>query len=207
MSAQLERLLRGAMAVGLVASSLAVASLISASPADGRPGGAGPLVRLAKTAPPAVPAGARLIGPLAAGRRIRLDVTLTLPDPGAVASYVAALSDPHSPLFHRFLRGGQFGLRFGPSQATVATVESALRAAGLEPGTVAGDHLAIPVVATAGAVERAFHISLVDYQLPDGRIAYANSTTAEVPADIAPVLGGVLGLDDLYTVQSRLVRS
>jgi hypothetical protein len=195
------------MAVGLLASSLAIVSFISASPADGQLAAAGPLVRLAANASPHLPAGARLIGPLSVRRRIRLDVTLSLPDPSAVSSFVSGLSDPRSPFFHRFLKAGQFGQLFGPSEATVAAVESALRSAGLDPGPVASDHLAIPVVGTVGDIERAFHTSLLDYQLTSGRIAYTNSRPPEVRAGIAPLLAGVLGLNNLDTVHSQLIRS
>jgi hypothetical protein len=207
MSNQLQRLLRGWMAVGLAASSLAIGAFTSASPAGGEAATPAPFVRLPAGASPHLPAGARFAGRLADGRQIRLDVILRLPDPDALRAFVAALSDPRSPYFHRFLKAGQFGPLFGPSEATVAEVERALRATGLTPGPVARDHLAIPVVGTVGDVERAFHTSLAGYRLPNGRIAYANAAAPEVPANIAPLLAGVLGLNDLYAVHSQLVRA
>ena len=147
---------------------------------------------------PRPPAGAVRIGELAPGRVMHLRVTLRLPRPAAVSAFIAAVSDRSSPLFHHFLRPGQFGPRFGPSIAEVHRVQAALRAAGLIPGRAAANRLSIPVTAPASAVERAFGIGLVRYRLPGGRVAFASTAAPDLPTAIAPNISGVLGLQDLY---------
>lgn len=72
---------------------------------------------------------------------------------------------------------------------------------GLSPGPVSANRLAIPVTAPASAIERAFGITLGSYRLPGGRKAYANTSAPRVPAAVAPLIQGVLGLDDLYPEQ------
>ncbi len=124
--------------------------------------------------------------------------------PAALSAFVAAVGNPRSPLFGHFLRRGQFGPRFGPTLASVASVRAWLRQAGLSPGRTSADRLLIPVKAAASAVRRAFGVSLLRYRLPGGRIAYANAAAPRVPAAIAPYVGGVLGLSDLYPDQAAI---
>jgi hypothetical protein len=161
----------------------------------------GPPVALTESMAPAPPAGAVRAGTLAPRTRLSIEVTLNIPDQGRLTAFLSGLSDPRSPFYQHFLRPGQFGPRFGPSLARVAAVDSALRLAGLTPGRVSANRLAIPVTATAAAIEHAFGITLDRYRLPGGRPAYANATAPRVPAAVAPLVQGVLGLDDLYPQQ------
>jgi hypothetical protein len=173
------------------------------------PSGAAPPaspVPLAASAAPRLPSGAVRLGTLPPGAKISAEVTLNVPDQAALTTFLGGLTDPRSPFFRRFLKPGQFGRAFGPSLAQVAAVENALRSAGLSPGPVSANRLAIPVTATAAAIERAFGITLDSYRLPGGREAYANTTAPKVPAAVAPLVQGVLGLDDLSAEQPMGIR-
>src|SRR3984957_11770390 len=108
---------------------------------------------------PRPPARAVRFGAVAPASVISLDVTLKVPDEGALTAFVAGQSDRTSPYFHDFLTPAQFGQRFGPSASQVATVEASLRAVGLTPGAVTPNRAPIPVTASAQQVERAFGIS------------------------------------------------
>lgn len=168
--------------------------------------GPGPLVTLKADAPPPVPHGSTSLGALPAQSVLHLDVTLRLPDPAAVKSYIAGLSDKHSPLFHRFLGPGQFGARFGPTLAQVAAVESALRSEGLTPGKVSANRLSIAVTAPAATAAKAFGTTLMRYRLAGGRVAYNSTSATKVPASAAPYVQGVLGLSNVYMMHSHLAR-
>jgi subtilase family serine protease len=165
-----------------------------------------PKVALAASPAPLPPARAVRLGAVAPASVISLDVTLKVPDEGALTAFLAGQSDRTSPYFHDFLTPAQFGQRFGPSASQVATVEASLRAAGLTPGAVTPNRLTIPVTASAQQVERAFGISLVRYRLAgaDGRIAYANSAAPKLAAAAEPLVTGVLGLNDLTLSQGEL---
>lgn len=171
------------------------------------PSQAGPVVStatpvpLAASAAPAVPAGATRLGPLAASTTMQVDVTLNVPDQAALTAFLSGVTDPASPYYHQFLAAGQFGPRFGPSLAQVAAVEDTLKAEGLSPGPASSDRLDIPVTATAAAMERAFGVTLDSYRMLGGRVAYAPAAAPKVPAAIAPIVAGVVGLDDLYPMQ------
>jgi subtilase family serine protease len=124
-----------------------------------------------------------------------------------VISFIASLSNRLSPNFHQFLRPGQFGQLFGPPLSEVAVVDAVLRSDGLNPGHVTSDHLLIPVTAPASVIDRAFHISLMNYRLPSGRTAFTTLSPPSISASVAPDVEGVIGLSDLAQPQSLLVRS
>ena len=180
-------------------------ALLAAAPSQAAPAAppGGPPVALNASAAPAPPSGAVRTGVLAPRTRLSIEVALNLPDQARLTSFLSGLSDPRSPFYQRFLRPGQFGPRFGPTLASVAAVDSALRRAGLSPGRVSANRLAIPVTATAAAIEHAFGITLDSYRLPGGRPAFANATAPRLPAAVAPLVQGVLGLDDLYAEQHQ----
>jgi subtilase family serine protease len=186
-----------AAAPSLAAQALAAQS----SSAQARP------VRLTASASPPVPAGAVRLGQLASATRLSIEVTLNVPHQAALTAFLGGLSDPQSPDYQQFLRPGQFGPRFGPSLGQVAAVEQSLRAAGLSPGSVSANRLAIPVTGTAAAIQHAFGITLENYRLPGGRDAFASTSAPMFPAAVAPLVQGVLGLTDVYPVQSLISRS
>jgi subtilase family serine protease len=192
------------VALGGLAGAMAISTPSQAAGSAVAAGASSP-VALTGSAAPKLPAGAVRLGAVSPASTISLDVTLNVPDQSALNEFIAGLSDRNSPLFHHFLGPGQFGPMFGPSLGTVIAVESALKSAGLSPGQVASDRLSIPVTATAGAIDHAFGIELVSYRLSGGRVAYANSAAPRLPSAIAPLVQGVLGLNNLYPEQSAAV--
>ena len=79
----------------------------------------------------------------------------------------------------------------------VEQIRSWLASTGLTLRPTSGDGTVIPATGTAGQVASTFRTSLHNYQLPSGRIAYANTTPPQVPAQLASSVQGVIGLDDL----------
>jgi hypothetical protein len=122
-------------------------------------------------------------------------------DPAALAQFATDVSTPGSPLYRHYLAPGQFSSVFGPTDASIAAVETALRAEGLNPGTISEDHLSIPVTATTEQLATAFSIGFLSYQLPGGRVAYANTAAPLLPGSVVGLVQGVIGLDDLELAQ------
>ena len=150
-------------------------------------------------AAPAIPAGSTALGALADSTVLSVTVTLQPTNPDALNALAQAVSTPGSSSFRQYLSAAQFAAEFGPSQAEVAMVESALEAAGLQPGTVSSNHLAIPVVATTAQLAHAFQTGFNSYRLASGQTAYANTSAPVLAATAAPYVQGVIGLDDLQT--------
>jgi subtilase family serine protease len=197
----LRKLARRVLIVPLTACVALAGALIAAQPSQAvrlsQP------VRLTQSMAPHVPSGTVRLGTLSPSTKLSIEVTLNIPDQARLTAFLNGLTDPQSPYYQRFLQPGQFGPRFGPSLAQVAEVENALRSAGLSPGGVSANRLAIPVTATAASIEHAFGITLDSYRLPGGRLAYANTAAPKVSAAVAPLVQGVLGLDDLYPEQHQ----
>jgi subtilase family serine protease len=163
-------------------------------------------MRAGVRAVPAVPKSARELGELPAATSLHLLVTLKVRNPAALTSFISAVSDRMSPLFHHFLRPGQFGAKFGATPLAVSRVDAALRSVGLVPGRVSSNRLSIPVHASATAAEHAFGTTLTRYRLANGRLAYANSVAARIPPAAAPYVTGVLGLSTVDVPHSLAIR-
>ena len=191
------------LAGALVLSSMVLLS----SPSRAQVPASAGLAVLNTSASPALPAHSIRLGALSPSTDVHIDVTLKLPDAAAVTSFIASLSDRRSPNFRHFLGPGQFGRRFGPSLSKVASVEAALRSAGLEPGPVTANRLMIPVTAKADLVERAFDVSLLRYRLPSGRAVFTTSSPPSFSASVSSDIEAVLGLNDLVQAHSMLDQS
>ena len=152
-------------------------------------------VRVGSTTP--LPAGARITGTTAPSTSLRLTIALEPQDASALSNYATGVSTPGSALFRHYLTVPQFADRFGATDAHIAAVESALRAARLKVGTVTANKLTIPVTGTAAQIESAFSVSLAQVKLASGRVAYANEQAPALPATISKYVQGVIGLNDL----------
>ena len=176
------------------AAVLAAGPLVAAGPVSAQ---AAAPARATIQAPPALPAGARVTGPLPATRSVTVDVVLRLPDPAALNAFVQAVSTPGSPEFHRFLGPGQFAARFGPDPATVAAVRAWLATTGLSVGPTTPDGLVVPVSGPAPLVGQAFGTTIGAVTLSTGRSAYAETAAPTIPAALAGHVQTLIGLDDL----------
>jgi subtilase family serine protease len=196
------------LVVSLAGVLTAVSSIVAFSaPSSAQAVASSELATLHASASPPPPAHSLALGPLAASRDLHIDVTLKLPDPSGVTTFIASLSNRHSGNFHHFLRPGQFGQVFGPSLSEVSAVDAVLRSDGLRPGHVTSNRLSIPVTASASAIDRAFHVSLVSYRLPGGRAAFTTLSPPSISAAVAPDVEGVVGLSDIDQPQSLIGRS
>ncbi len=179
---------------GVAAAGLLVTALASV---PGSPAGAtSHPVRVGRAPQPGQ--GAVKLAPLPHNTEIRVDVSLQPRDPAALAAYARAVSTPGSDLYRHYLPPGAFAGTYGPTQQAITTVEQALRAAGLRPGRISGNHLSLPVRATAAQLSAAFSTGFQQYQVSDGRVAYANDAAPLIADSAAPYVQGVVGLDDLY---------
>ncbi len=185
--------------ISLSAAVLALAAIVGAVVA---PAGASTArVRVGSTAP--LPAGARITGTTPASTSLRLTIALEPQDPSGLAAFATAVSTPGSSLFHHYLTVAQFADRFGATDAHILAVESALRVAGLQVGSVSANNLTISVTGTAAQVEHAFSVSLARVTLPSGRVAHANQQAPALPARIAGDVQGVIGLNDVTLDQPQ----
>jgi hypothetical protein len=150
---------------------------------------------------PALPAGSRPVGPLAQSTRLTVTVTLQPRDPAALAAYAQQVSTPGSNVYHRYLSVAAFAQRFGPTPGQIAAARVSLRAQGLAPGSITANGLSFSVSASAAQLANAFNTGLERYRLRDGRTVFANTSAPQVSGSGAPVIQGVIGLNDLAVRQ------
>jgi subtilase family serine protease len=158
-------------------------------------------------APPAVPTGATKISALPGTTTLTADIVLKPADPSGLEDYAQQVSTPGSPDYRHFLPKGAFASLFGPSPQSISAVESALRSHGLADGRLSADHLTISVRTTADQLARGLATSFSRYRLQGGRIAFANTASPELPADVAGDVQDITGLDNLFQVQSGALRA
>ncbi len=163
-----------------------------------------PLVRLGDRAVP--PPGAKAIGALAPGHLMRLAIAFEPRLPAALETYATAVNTPGSPSFAHFVTPTQFRERFGPSQATIASVQMALRAEGFTVSPPSRNGLIMPVSAPVSVVDRVLRITEDSFRRADGTLGWAATTAPMVQAPIARDITAILGLDDLLGPHSFLER-
>ncbi len=147
--------------------------------------------------PPPLPIGAEPGSSLPSSAPLEIEVVLAPRDPAALGAFANAVTTVGGPQDGRFLAPGQFASRFGAGPTAVSAVTTALERAGLHPGPVSGNGLAIPVRAAAGAVARAFGTGFRQYRLRDDRTVFANTVAPTLVSTAAPYVQAVVGLDDL----------
>ena len=184
----LGRLVRGFRLVALCAATWAAPDLgFAAQP---------PSVRLSGQIPASAVAAATRIGPLAGDTTLSLAFALPLHNQGELDDLLRRLYDPADPLYGQYLTPEEFTARFGPSQADYDALISFARSKGM---TVTGTHpnrLLLDVSAPARAIEAAFNPHLSSYRGPNGREFHASDRNPYVPAALASVIQGVIGLDN-----------
>jgi hypothetical protein len=131
-----------------------------------------------------------------ASRLLQLSIALQLRNEISLDALLRAQSDPHSPLYQRYLTPQQFTRLFGPAPASVNRVVAYLRSQGLRIESIAPNRTLITVAGTVAQVERAFAVTIADYQL-DGRTVYAPTAEPSVPASLGGLILAIAGLDNV----------
>jgi subtilase family serine protease len=192
-------LIRRPVGVTAVAAGLAVAALAGASASP------------AATAPPArfvaIKDSVMVTGNPSAGTyrspRMSVEVVLAPRDPAGLTAELAAVYDPASRDYHRWLAQGQFAARYGPAAATRDAVASYLRGSGLAVLRSPSPFL-VRAVGSSARVSAAFRTALSSYRSPSGERYFANSSAAQVPQALAPSVLGVVGLTDTVRLHPQL---
>ncbi|MGA9427664.1 MAG: protease pro-enzyme activation domain-containing protein [Terracidiphilus sp.] len=135
------------------------------------------------------------VGRLPQNQVLQLDLVLPLSNPAGLKSFLADVYNPKSANYRHFLTPQQFTARFGPTEAQYNEVLRFANYYGLEVVGGSRDGMDVQVKGTAGAVEAAFHVNMVNYQHPvEDRIFY--SADREPTPNLSFSLWHVSGLDN-----------
>jgi kumamolisin len=171
---------------------VAVASLALAVPASGS---STAKVALPNSVNPAVNTSTR-VRDLAPDTAMSFAVTLKLRHPRRLDRFLRAVTTPGSGKYHQFLTPGEFRAEFGPPRDAVRRTTRFLSSRGLRVTRVSGNGQVIDVSGTAGTVERALDTELARFTGRHGRSFFAATAAPRLPAGVASVVRGVVGLDD-----------
>lgn len=111
----------------------------------------------------------------------------------ALQQLMAQQLDPSSKNFHAWLTPQEFGQQFGPADSDVQAVKNWLASQGFTGLRVNHGKTLIEFDGSAGKVRNAFH-SEVHRLSVNGEEHFANMQEPQIPAALASVVGGVVGL-------------
>jgi subtilase family serine protease len=159
----------------------------------------------------AAPPRAADLGALNATARsetISVTVALKLSDLAGAESMMERLVTPGDSMYLKFLTPAQVEKQFGPNEADVARVIATLNAAGLSAQRATSTTLT--VTGKPAAFENVFQTSLHQFAVPATAKAPASTFRAAVgtpvvPASIASVVSGVIGLNTNRVYHPHLV--
>lgn len=122
-------------------------------------------------------------------------VNLNFRNGPAAEEFAAAVSNPKSPMYGRYLTPAQFNARFSPTAAQVAAVESWLRASGFRIAAVPSNNRYIEASGTIARIDQAFGTTIGLYRIK-GHLYAAPESTPSVPTKLSRDILAVTGLDD-----------
>ena len=175
-----------AIGFGLLLSGLAVSSSFAADPAT---------VALHGHVPAIVARGkAQAVGRLAPDTVLDLSIGLPVRNREALVHLTEQVSDPKSPNYGQYLTPQQFTARFGPTEQDYQAVIRFAREHGLTVTRTHANRMLLNVTGKAIDVEKAFGVTLHEYQHPtEARRFFAPATEPSVPAGLA--IQDISGLD------------
>ena len=113
----------------------------------------------------------------------------------ALRQLVQDMHTPGSASYHKWVTPEEFGRQFGPSDEDIATVESWLQSHGFAVKQVNPGRQTIEFSGNAGQFRDAFHSAIHSYQV-NGQTHFSNATEPDIPAALAPVVGGFVSLNN-----------
>jgi len=109
--------------------------------------------------------------------------------------YIESLTDKTSPNFHHWLMPDEQGQTYGVAQEDVNTVTAWLESHGFKVGYVYPTRRVIDFSGTAGEIREAFHTE-IHYLDVGGEQYFANMSDPQIPEGLAPVVLGVVSMND-----------
>lgn len=186
----------GAMAGAAVAASLLGVPAVAATSATASAAAGAPV-------PGAVPTlvkGAVDLGP-APSEPMVVTAVLTLHDTALLDQSLKALYTPGNPRFHHFLTPSSFDAAYGPSPSAVKSVSTWAGHAGLSVVSVSANRMLVHLTGEAGALGRAFGVTIDRFKMPSGATYLSNTTAARLPAALSGYVASVVGLSTLGQAQ------
>src|SRR5271155_3000338 len=113
----------------------------------------------------------------------------------ALETYIDQLEDAKSPNYHRWLTAQEFGERYGVAASDLATITAWVKSHGFTVNRVYPSGTSIDFSGNAGQVRETFHTEIHNLDV-NGVAHIANMSDPQIPSALAPVVIGVVSLND-----------
>jgi len=120
--------------------------------------------------------------------------------------FLEAQSDPTSPIARRVLTAAEFQRYFSPSQESYTRTATLLAGNGLRITRTYANRTVLDVTGSVANVERLFETSIHTVRSHDV-VGFANVEPAIAPAELARLVDGVIGFDNLPPLRVRETQS
>jgi subtilase family serine protease len=192
----------GAAVLGLATIALTGAFAAGAQASTAAPSAVSPtLITLPNSVPPTTD---KQTGAFTASR-MSVEVGLAPRDGSGLSAELKAIYTKGDSQYDRFLGKGQFDARYAPAAATTNAVAAYLRGQGLTVSSTDSPFL-LQASGSSAKITAAFHTDLRNYIDRKGEGYFSNSASVRLPASIASVVTGIVGLTDTVRLQSLAVR-
>jgi hypothetical protein len=138
--------------------------------------------------------GAPLVGHHSGDSRLRLAISLPLRNSPGLEDLLREIYDPLSPQYHHYLTVEQFTEMFGPTAEDYQALVRFAQSHGLALEKSYPNRLVLDVSGKTSDIEKAFYVSINDYQRPDGTLFFAPDR--EPSLDLETPVVYVSGLDN-----------
>ena len=136
------------------------------------------------------------LSPLPASATLRVTFAFKPQDPSGLADLMKRLYDPSDPQYGHYLSPEQYRIKFAPSQEDYEAVADWAKSQGLPVSETHPDRMLLDVSGRVDVIEKAFNINLSFYRAPNKDTYYAPDREPSLPSSIAPMLYGVVGLNN-----------
>ena len=135
--------------------------------------------------------------------RMSVEVVLQPGNEAGLNSLLSGLYTQGSADYGHWLAAGQFAAEFAPSRATVQAVTSYLQGKGMKVQRTSSPFL-LRAVGSSAQVDTAFATTIENYRNAKGVKFFSNDSAASVPASLASIVKGVVGLTNTVRLQPNL---
>jgi len=127
--------------------------------------------------------------------RMHLVLSRSASQETALRQLITEMHTPGNANYHKWLTPAQFGAQFGPSDQDIATVTTWLTNHGFSVAGVNPGRQTIEFSGNAAQLRTAFHTQIHKYAV-NGETHFANAGDPQIPAALAPVVGGFVSLNN-----------
>jgi len=115
----------------------------------------------------------------------------------AFDSFVDALHQADSDVYHHWLTPDEIGTEFGPSTVDIESIRNYLESEGFKVNRVGKSGMFVDFAGNAAQVERAFHTEIHNLITSDGRHRFSAVKGASVPESLAPIVVGFVSMSNV----------